>query len=146
MQSHPSFSEVEKNIDRVLITEDQIKEAVERAAHWVDETYSGKKLLLVGLLTGSFLFLSDLCKRIGIYCEVSFMSVKSYFDGTESNGKPQIELDIKADLSDYHVLIVEDLIDSGNTLLKIKEMLQERNPQSLRILTLLNKISKEWND
>jgi hypoxanthine phosphoribosyltransferase len=95
--------------------------------------------LLVSVLKGAFVFMADLCRAITVPCEVAFMCAKSYFSGTESTGKVNIVMDIDKDVSKYHVIIVEDIIDTGRTLKVIHQMIKDRNPLSLRVVTLLDK-------
>lgn len=133
-------------IRRVMISEDEIRDAIRKAAAEIDETYSGKPLLLVSILKGAFVFLADLSRAVSIPCEIGFMQAQSYFEGTVSSGKVEILLDLTQDLSRYHVIIVEDIIDTGRTLQLVAEELRRRNPLSLKILTLLDKPSRRVVD
>ncbi len=128
-----------KRIKEILITEEQIKEAVAKCGEELSREYSGKPLLLVCILKGSFVFLADLARSISIPCEVGFMAAKSYFEGTSAEGDVKITYDLAQDISKYHVVIVEDIIDTGKTLSALAKMLKERNPLSFRIVTLLDK-------
>lgn len=132
-------NEFHNKIKRVIITEEQINKAVEDAGRLISEEYEGKPLLLVSVLKGAFIFLSDLTKRVTIPCEIGFMAAKSYFEGTESSGNVQITMDLSQDISKYHVVIVEDIIDTGRTLAEIVKLLKVREPKSLKIMTLLDK-------
>ena len=134
-----------KKIKKVIITEDEIKTAIKRAGREISEKYQGKPLLLISILKGAFIFLSDLCREVTIPCEIDFMVAKSY-SGTNSTGKVDIRLDLCHDISDYHVIIVEDIIDTGRTLADIIEMLKARNPLSLEVVTLLDKPSRRKVD
>ena len=127
------------SIKRVLISEEEIDQKVREYGKLISEEYEGKPLLLVCILKGSFVFLSDLNKRISIPSEVGFMACKSYFDSTESSGDVQITYDLAQDISKYHVLIVEDIVDTGRTLSKVIEILKQRDPLSLKVITLLDK-------
>lgn len=129
----------QSRISRVLITEQQIAEAVRAAGERIDREYKGKPLLLVSVLKGSYIFLADISRAVSIPCEVGFMAAKSYFDGTESSGNVQITLDLAQDISEYHVLIIEDIVDTGRTLSELVKMLKARDPLSLKVLTLLDK-------
>ncbi len=126
-------------IKQVLITQEEIEREVKRAAGYIDSLYDGKPIMLVGILKGSFVFLADVCKRVSVPCELGFMCVKSYFDGTDPSGEVRIVMDLDRDISNYHVVICEDIIDTGRTLAKLKKMLGERKPLSLDIITLLDK-------
>ena len=138
MKSFP-MQTYENQISKILISEQEIQEAIKNAGIMIDKEYQGKPLLLVSILKGAFIFLADLSRAISIPCEIGFMQAQSYFDGTESTGTVNITLDLTQDVSQYHVIIVEDIIDTGRTLQLIAEKLRERNPLSLKILTLLDK-------
>ena len=103
-------------------------------------------MLLVGILKGSFVFISDLAREITIPCEIDFMAASSYGSSTVSSGSVNITRDIASDLSGYSVIIAEDILDSGNTLSKIKKILLERNPDSLEIIVLLDKPERRTAD
>ena len=134
--------EFRKRIKRVLISEEELAAAVKKAGSMISREYEGKPLLLVSVLKGAFVFLSDLSKEITIPCEIGFMAAKSYFEGTTSQGNVQITMDLAQDISRYHVVVVEDIIDTGRTLKEILKLLAVRNPLSLKVLTLLDKPSR----
>lgn len=127
------------NISKVLIPEEEIKVKLKEMGKLISEEYDGKPLLLVSILKGAFIFLADLCREITIPCEVGFMCTESYFNGTVSTGNVNITMDLKRDISGYHVLIVEDIIDSGRTLSEVCKLLRTRNPLSLKVVTFLDK-------
>ena len=131
--------EFQSRINTVLFTEEEIQSAVKAAGQRISKEYDGKPLLLVSILKGAFVFLSDLCRAVTIPCEVGFMAAKSYFDGTRSSGQVQITMDLKQDISEYHVIIVEDIVDTGRTLKDVVELLKKRNPLSLKVVALLDK-------
>ena len=139
MMSLISSRDYEKQIAEVLISEQELQGAVQRAGAMISEDYKGKPLLLVSILKGAFIFLADLSRAISIPCEIGFMQAQSYFEGTESKGTVNITLDLTQNISEYHVIIVEDIIDTGRTLNLVAEKLRERNPLSLKIMTLLDK-------
>lgn len=139
MAKYQAQIEYEQRIGKVLITEQQIKDAIQKAAKQINDSYDGRPILLVSVLKGSFVFMADFCKAIKVPCEIAFMCAKSYFNGTESVGKVNIVMDIDRDIKNYHVIIVEDIIDTGRTLKHIYNMLKDRNPLSLRVVTLLDK-------
>ncbi|MBR3760450.1 MAG: hypoxanthine phosphoribosyltransferase [Ruminococcus sp.] len=127
-------------VKRVLISEDDIRNAVQSAGEQLAQIYEGKPVLLVSVLKGAFIFLGDLCRCMNIPCRIDFMEAKSYLgNSTESCGQVEITMDLKHDISKYHVIIVEDIIDTGRTLSQVIKILKERNPLSLRIITLLDK-------
>ena len=134
-----TIEEFNKRIKRVIITEEQIKEAIAKVGKEISDSYDGRPILLVSVLKGAFVFLADLCKAITVPCEIGFMCAKSYFDGTVSSGTVNITMDLDKDVKDYHVIIVEDIIDTGRTLKYLVEMLKARNPLSLKVITLLDK-------
>lgn len=127
------------NIAEILITEEQIKAAVKEAGRRISALYDGSPLLLVSILKGAFVFLADLCREIDVPCEVGFMAAKSYYEGTQSSGIVKITMDLGQDISKYHVVIVEDIIDTGRTLKDVHKLLQSRKPLSLTVVTLLDK-------
>ena len=139
-------AQYEKKIRRVVISAEEIREAVRKAGAEIDEMYAGKPLLLVSLLKGAFVFLADLARAVSIPCEIGFMQTRSYYEGTSSSGEVEITMDLAQDIRNYHVLIVEDIIDTGYTLHAVTQMLRERSPLSLRILTLLDKPSRRVVD
>ncbi len=139
-------NEYESHIKRVIISEEEIKKAVKKAGKMLSEKYEGKPLLLVSILKGAFVFLADLSKEVSIPCEIGFMAAKSYFESTESSGQVQITMDLAQDISQYHVVIVEDIIDTGRTLAEIARILRGRKPLSLEILTLLDKPERRLID
>ena len=134
-----SKAEFTDGINRVLITEDEIQEKIREYGDIISREYEGKPLLLVSVLKGAFVFMADLCKSISIPCEVGFMACKSYFESTESSGNVQIVYDLSQDISNYHVLMVEDIVDTGQTLEAVTDILKARNPLSLKVITLLDK-------
>lgn len=142
-----SLSENYKSkIKRVLITEEEINTAIKRVAEDINNSYNGKPTLLVSILKGAFVFMADLCRNIIVPCEIGFMVAKSYYDGTVSSGNVDITMDLSQDLTKYHVIIVEDIIDTGRTLKEVFEILKSRNPLSLKVITLLDKPSRRLVD
>jgi hypoxanthine phosphoribosyltransferase len=133
-------------IKRVLITKEEIDAAMSRAGEMIDGLYDGRPILLVSILKGAFVFMSDLCRAITVPCEIGFMCAKSYYSGTVSTGAVKITMDLEQDISQYHVIIVEDIIDTGRTLKDIVALLSARNPLSLRVVTLLDKPSRRKVD
>ena len=125
--------EFQKKIKRVLITEQEIQDKIQKVGAQISREYEGKPLLLVSILNGAFVFMADLCRAITIPCETAFMCAKSYYNGTSSSGIVKITMDLMQDISGYHVIIAEDIID---TVLKL---LKARNPLSLKVITLLDK-------
>lgn len=135
-----------KDIKEEWFDEYQIQYAVKDLGRAISKDYTGKNLLLVGILKGCFVFMADLIRAINIPCAVDFMSVSSYDSGTESGGAVRILKDLDSPLENYDVLIVEDILDSGNTLNYVKDILSRRNPKSLKICTMFNKPSRRQVD
>lgn len=135
-----------KHINRIIITEEEIKAEIKKAAAKLDAMYDGRPILLVSILKGAFVFMADLCRAMTVPCEIGFMCAKSYFSGTVSTGVVQITMDLEQDISKYHVVIVEDIIDTGRTLNDVVKMLKARNPISLSVVTLLDKPSRRLVD
>lgn len=146
MDEIKSIQDFEKNIKRVIITEEEIKEAIKKAGKKIDKIYDGRPILLVSILKGAFVFMADLCRAVSVPCEIGFMCAKSYYSGTESSGVVKITMDLDRDISKYHVVIVEDIIDTGRTLNDIVKLLKGRNPISLKVVTLLDKPSRRVVD
>ena len=133
-------------IKRIIFSEEQIKSAIEKVGKQISDSYDGHPFLLVSILKGSFVFLADLCRAITAPCEVGFMCAKSYYSGTVSSGVVKITMDLAQDVSNYHVIIVEDIIDTGRTLNSVVDLLKSRNPLSLKLVTLLDKPSRRAVD
>ncbi len=146
MAEFKTIEEYKSKIKRVVVTKEQIDEAIANAGKQIDEMYDGRPILLVGILKGSFVFLADLCRAVTVPCAVDFMCAKSYYEGTSSSGNVKIVMDLEQDISKYHVIIVEDIVDTGRTLNDICKMLKERNPLSLKVVTLLDKPSRRVVD
>lgn len=126
-------------IEKVLVSEEEIKKTVTRLAEQINKDYNGEELLVVVILKGSMIFAADLVKELTMPVTIDFMRASSYGSGTASSGFINIKQDLGTDISGKNVLIIEDIIDSGNTLHKLKELLRERNPKTIRICTLLDK-------
>lgn len=133
-----------KHTVEVMISEAEIASRVAELGHQISEHYreSSSDMLLVGLLRGSFMFMADLCRSIDISHQVDFMTVSSYGNGTTSTRDVKILKDLDEDVRGKNVLIVEDIIDSGHTLSKVREILSLRGPKSMAICTLLDKPSR----
>ncbi len=130
---------LENDIAQIVFSEEEIKAAVDRVGAEITRDYAGKKPLLVGILKGSFVFMADLARRIELYCDVDFMAVSSYGNGTSTTGAVRITKDLNQDIFERDVIIVEDILDSGVTLSYLKQYLEGRRPSSLKICTLLDK-------
>lgn len=133
-----------KHTVEVMISEQEVKARVAELGRQISEHYrdSGSDMVLVGLLRGSFIFMADLCRALEVSHEVDFMTASSYGSGTSSTRDVKILKDLDEDIRGKDVLIVEDIIDSGNTLSRVSEILRLREPKSLAICTLLDKPSR----
>ncbi len=139
MDKVTAVKEFESKIKRVLITEDEIKAEVKKAGKYIDSLYDGRPILLVSILKGAFVFLADIARAVTVPCEIGFMCAKSYYNGTTSTGVVNVTMDLDREIEGYHVVIVEDIVDTGRTLNDIVKMLKSRNPISLTVVTLLDK-------
>lgn len=140
------MEQIHEDVERVLFSEAQLKARVEELGAAIAADYAGRALLLVGILKGSFIFLADLCRAIRLPCAVDFMAVSSYGGGSRSSGRVNITKDLSQDIAGKDVLIVEDILDSGNTLFYLTQVLRMRGPASLRVCTLLDKPERREKD
>jgi hypoxanthine phosphoribosyltransferase len=122
-----------------MISEEQVRAKVQELGEQITRDYLGKNLLLLGTLKGAVPFIADLARAIDLQLEVDYMAVASYGNTTQSSGVVRIIKDLEGPIDQKHVLIIEDIIDSGLTLHYLVDLLRQRNPLSLRICTLLNK-------
>lgn len=146
MEKMQTIVSYQNKIKRELISAEEISAAMKKAGELIDSWYDGRPILLVSILKGSFVFLADLCRAVTVPCEIGFMCAKSYYSGTVSSGVVQITMDLEQDISNYNVVIVEDIIDTGRTLNDVVKLLKGRNPISLRVVTLLDKPSRRIVD
>jgi hypoxanthine phosphoribosyltransferase len=129
----------DEKIGEILVQADELQHRIGEMAEEVSRDYEGKDLLLIGVLKGAVFFLADLMRRLDIPCEVDFMAVASYGSSTDSSGVVRILKDLDAPLENRHVLIVEDIVDSGLTLQYLMRTLEARGPASLEVCALLTK-------
>ena len=132
----------EDTVSRVILTEEEIFEINKRLGEKITEDYKDKNLLMVSILKGSSLFMSDLMRNVKLLCSVDFIEVSSYSGLTNSGGNVKIIKDLNIDIKDYDVLIVEDILESGYTLECVMRMLNSRNPKSIKICTMVDKPQK----
>jgi len=128
-----------EDIARVLYTEGEIQAAVKEMGAKISADYAGRKLMMISILKGSVVFMSDLMRAITIDCRIDFMAVSSYGSGVKTSGVVKVLKDLDKSVAGYDLLIVEDILDSGVTLSYISKLLETRKPRSLRICTLLDK-------
>lgn len=136
----------DNDIQEVLFSEEQLKNRVQEIARQITADYAGKEIMLISVLRGSFVFMADLCRAIDLPCTLDFMAVSSYGKGTKSSGQVQITKDLSEDITDRHIIVVEDILDSGNTLSYLLQLLQARSPASVRLCTLLDKPSRRTKE
>jgi hypoxanthine phosphoribosyltransferase len=132
---------MEKDIAQVLISEEVLQNRINELAAELNEAYAGKKPIFVGVMKGVVLFFADMVKRINTMCEIEFMWISSY-EGTNSTGSMIVKRDVSADIKGRHVVILEDIFDTGNSLQFTYDHLMEKEPASLEICTLLDKPSR----
>ena len=126
-------------IERILLSEDQIKARIAELGRELTADYAGKNPIFIGVLKGVVMFFADMIRAIPLDCQIDFMAVSSYGGGTQPSGKIQIQKDISVDLAGRHVVILEDILDSGLTLSHTAAYLKTKGPASLKICTLLDK-------
>eukprot|EP01089_Gocevia_fonbrunei_P011899 TRINITY_DN2662_c0_g1_i1.p1 TRINITY_DN2662_c0_g1~~TRINITY_DN2662_c0_g1_i1.p1 ORF type:complete len:188 (-),score=47.82 TRINITY_DN2662_c0_g1_i1:480-1043(-) len=136
--THPHYADLEE----ILYSEEQVAKRVSELADKINVDYAGKEIVLIGILKGSVIFMTDLAKRLTVPATLDFMSVSSYGSGTESSGAVKIVMDARRSITGKHVLIVEDIVDTGLTLKYLLQLLSDRSPASLECVVLLKKPSR----
>jgi hypoxanthine phosphoribosyltransferase len=139
-------TELERGVEQVLIEEDALQTRIAQLGEEVSADYAGRDLLLVGVLKGAVFFMADLMRRLTVPCEIDFMAISSYGAATDSSGVVRILKDLDLSIEGRHVLVVEDIIDSGLTLSYLVRNLQAREPASLEICALLTKPGRREMD
>ena len=137
---------IENDIEKVFFSKEELDSIVKRLGKRISEDYEGKNLMLVSILKGSVIFMADLMREITVPCEIDFMCVSSYGSGTTSSGNVKIIKDLDIDLHGKDLLLVEDILDSGRTLSHVRKMLEQRNPASIKVCTLLDKPERREAD
>ncbi|MDD4048048.1 MAG: hypoxanthine phosphoribosyltransferase [Clostridia bacterium] len=130
------------DIEKTLVSEDLIKSKVKELGNCISTDYKGKNLVVIGILKGAVIFLSDLVRKINIPLQMDFMAVSSYGVSTHTSGVVRILKDLEGDIAGKDVLIIEDIVDTGLTLSYLKDNLKSRNPASIKICTFLDKPSR----
>jgi len=130
---------IQDDIKEVLLSEEQIRNRVKELGAQITRDYAGKAPVFIGVLRGCYVFMADLVRAVDLYCSMDFMAISSYGKGTTSTGAVKITRDLTEDIEGKDVVIVEDILDSGNTLYYLKNYLANRKPASIRIATLLDK-------
>lgn len=124
---------------RVMISEEEVNARIAEIAAQINEDFAGEEILAIGILRGAVYFCTELTKRIAVPVILDFMEASSYGDGTESSGQVNITKDLVEDIAGKHVIVIEDIVDTGRTLSLLLEDLKARNPKSLKLCTLLDK-------
>ncbi len=132
-------SQIQSELTRVLHTQDDIEKRIAELAAQIDADYAGKDLLLVGVLNGALMVMADLSRALTSHCQMDWMAVSSYGSGTQSSGVVRILKDLSVNIEDRHVLVVEDIIDTGLTLAYLIHNLNSREPASLEVMTMFRK-------
>lgn len=135
-----------EDIERILVTEEELRAIAKNLGAQITKDYAGKKLLVIGVLKGSIYFLTDLSRYIDLPCNIDFIQASSYGAGTVSSGEIKIIKDVAEDLTGFDVLLVEDILDTGRTLKYIHDMLSTRNANSISVITLLDKPARRVAD
>ncbi len=135
-----------KDIKNVLITAEEIQRRTDEIAERISKDYEGESILMVCILRGAVLFFADLVRKINTEINFDFMSVSSYGAGVSSSGEVRILKDISGPIEGKNIIIVEDIIDSGNTLCYLKRLLKQRNPKSIKVVALLDKPERREAD
>jgi len=138
-------TQLSDDLSRVMFTKEQIGERIVELAAEIDRDYAGEDLLLVGVLNGAVMVMADLSRALTIHCRMDWMAVSSYGSGTQSSGVVRILKDLSTDITGVHVLVVEDIIDTGLTLSYLVSNLLSRGPASLKIMTAFRKPDAEQN-
>lgn len=136
----------EQDIEQILFNEEELKQRVKELGAQITEDYKDKEIILITVLRGSYIFMADLSRAIDRPCIIDFMSVSSYGKGTTSSGQVQITKDLSEDIAGKEVIVVEDILDSGNTLSYLLQILEARKPASVRLCTLLDKPERRVKD
>ncbi len=127
----------------IMISSESIQSRIKELGKQITEDYKGKKIVVIGVLTGAYVFCADLLREIKVPVELlEFVSVSSYGDSTESSGNVRMYLDLKRDIKDKHILIIEDIVDTGLTLHSLMEIFERRHPASIKLASLLHKPAK----
>lgn len=135
-----------KDLESIVLTEEQIAEKVKAAAQWLDAKFAGKNPLAISVLKGSVMFFCDLVRAMQTPVQIDFMTVSSYGSGSKSTGVPKIVMDLAASVEGRDVILVEDIVDSGNTLVRMRDLIMGRGAKSFTVVALMDKPSRRVVD
>lgn len=136
------MSTLHPDVEKILLSEEELRARVRQLGEEISRDYAGREPVLVAILRGSYVFMADLSRALDILCRVDFMSVSSYGAGTTSSGQVNIIKDLSDSIEGRDVIVVEDILDTGNTLHYLFQVLQARHPASLKLAVLLDKPSR----
>lgn len=128
-----------KDCERIIISEEQIAEACKRIGAQITKDYEGKEIAFISILNGSYAFTADIMRQVDVDCTIDFMQVSTYGDSTSSSGTLKIKRDISGDITGKHVIILEDILDTGYTLRNLTNYLASKKPASMKICTFIDK-------
>ena len=137
---------IHKDVQEVLFSEEQLQQRIGELGAELTRDYTGKRPFFLGVLKGCFVFMADLTRCIDAYAEIDFMAVSTYGNGTTTTGAVNIRKDLSYDIENRHVIIIEDILDSGVTLSYLRNYLMNRKPASIKICTLLDKPARRRAD
>ena len=137
---------IENDIERVFFTAEEIDNRVKELGQQITEDYKDRNPLIIGVLKGSFVFMADLMRSIGTYCDIDFMAVSSYGNGTTTTGAVRITKDLSNDVQTRDIILIEDILDSGVTLSYLKNYINSRAPKSIAICALLDKPTRRRSE
>ncbi len=137
-----NMSVMDQDIERILFDQETLEARIAEMGAQITRDYAGRAPMLISVLRGSYIFMADLTRHIDLPCTVDFMAISSYGTGTSSSGQVRIIKDLTDDVENRDILVVEDVLDSGNTLSYLLKLLKARKPASLRLCTLLDKPSR----
>lgn len=135
-----------KNCERIILSEEEIKKAVEKVGAQINKDYEGKEISFVSVLNGAFPFTADVLRQIELDCTVDFIQVSSYGDGTSTSGTLKIKRDLSGKIENRHVVILEDILDTGFTMRNLITYLKSKNPASIKICTFIDKPARRTED
>ncbi|MBE7029815.1 MAG: hypoxanthine phosphoribosyltransferase [Ruminococcaceae bacterium] len=135
-----------QDCERILITADQIRERVLALGEQITKDYHGEEVIFVSILNGSYIFTADLMRAVELPCQVDFMQVSSYGDSTCSSGTLKIKRDLNSDITGKHIIIVEDILDTGYTMRNLINYLGSKNPRSMKICTMIDKPARRTEE
>lgn len=137
---------IEKDIERIFFSAEELQGRVRELGAQISRDYEGRDPIFVGVLKGSFVFMADLMRAVDAYCDIDFMAVSSYGSGTVTTGAVKINKDLTYNVEGRHIILIEDILDSGVTLSYLKKYIEARKPASVKICTLLDKPARRKAD